>query len=234
MNDLPCMGAFIYRGKDMLRRIFYASFVMMLLFAVSIASAQRAEKLEISVFLGLKDGSENSDGVTVRFIVEEENEDPVQVFEEHWAEQQWSDEFLVPLNEWGGKTITLNLTTDPGEARNTGWDWILIGDAKIIADDDLVFDIGQAVAGGQAQLSMLLDGEDDETPGLLNGAGCSPDSGAVGGEVKPKSFMQHPPWDGKVGNTISRYQIELPAAVGSQAVEASGKLTTTWGQLKVY
>jgi len=234
MNDLPLQGAFIHRGRDMKRRVFYASFVMMLLFAVSIASAQRVEKLEISFFLGLKDGSENSEGVTVKFIVEEEDKDPAQVFEEHWAEQQWSDEFLVLVNEWGGKTITLNLTTDPGQARNTGWDWILIGDAKVIADGDLVFDIGQAVASGQAQTSVIFDGEDDETAGLLNGASCSPDGGSVGGETKPKAFMQHPPWDGRVGNTISRYQIELPLATGAQAVKASGKLTTTWGQLKVY
>ena len=215
----------------MTKRFLLTSFLVISVFATSIASAQRVDKLELTFFLGLKDGSESSEGAVVRFIVEEDDESTV-IFEEHWAEQEWSDQFAVDLSKWGGKVITLNLTTDPGPARNTGWDWILIGDAKIVADDDdIIFDIGQAVVSGQAELSMLLDGEEEETKGLGNGANCTADAGPCGGEAKPKSFMQHPAWDGRVGNTISRYQIELPRAI-TQAVEASGKLSTTWGQLK--
>lgn len=198
-------------------------FLVILLF---IASINSAKALELSFFLGLKDGSESSDGVVVRFFVDEDDE-ATNVFEQLWEQQQWSDEFVVDLTEWGTRNITLNLTTDPGPARNTGWDWILIGDAKITDNGGVVYDIGQVVADGEAKLSMLLDGEKKETEGLDFGANCSPDTGPCGGETKSKSFMQHPPWDGRVGNTISRYEMQLPAAV-----KADGKLTLTWGELK--
>ena len=216
-----------------MRRLIFLVFAMiMLVFAISIASAQRAENLDLSFFLGMKDGSEPSEGVIVSFIIEESDGKTTTIFEEHWAIEEWSDEFIVPLNEWGGETITLNLTTDPGITRNTGWDWILIGDARITADDDLVFDIGQAVSSGMQEVSILVDGQDEEEKGLGFGANCQLDGGTVGGETKPKSFMQHPPWDGAVGNTISRYIIELPPAVGAQAVDATGKLATTWASIR--
>lgn len=208
--------------------------LLIMLFAISNTPA-RVDELVLSLFLGMKDGSANSDGVTLIVKVEEgEDEDEfTEIFNEHWADQQWSDEFIVPLNAWGGKVITLNLTTSPGPDRNTGWDWILIGDAKIMGDDDLVFDIGQAVASGLQVTSVLIDGQDDEIKGLPNGANCVPEPNSpVGGETKPKSFMQHPPWDGAKGNTISRYEVELPPAAGMFAVEASGKLATTWGKLR--
>jgi len=207
--------------------------LLIMLLAVSTATA-RVDELVLSFFLGMKDGSESSDGVTVIVKVEEgDDEDEfTEIFNEHWADQQWSEEFTVALNGWGGKIITLNLTTSPGPARNTGWDWIIIGDAKIMGDDDLVFDIGQTVVSGLAETSVLLDGQDDEQGGLLNGANCAADAGPVGGENKPKSFMQHPPWDGGVGNTIARYEVDLPPAAGMYAVEPTGKLATTWGQLR--
>lgn len=212
----------------MTKRLLSVALTLGLFFATSISWAG----VDLSFFLGMKDGSENSDGVTVTFIVEE-GANATEVFNEHWADQQWSDQFVVDLTRWGGKTIELKLTTDPGEARNTGWDWILIGDTKVTADGSLVYDIGQAVADGQASLSMVFDGEDNETDGLSNGANCSPDVGPSGGQEKPKSFMQHVPWDGKVGNTISRYEMTLPA-VDTTAVKSFGKLTTTWGHLRTH
>jgi hypothetical protein len=45
--------------------------------------------------------------------------------------------------------------------------------------------------------------------------------------------MQHPAWNGKVGNTISRYEIDLPSGFGGMAIDANGKLATAWGHLKV-
>ncbi len=204
-------------------RAFCAFLAMTFLLAASVASA----KPQLSFFLGKKDGSENSDGVTVRIIVEEDKNKETEIFNEHWKEVAWSDEFVVDLSKWAGKTITLNITTDPGEARNTGWDWILIGDAKVTDNGQVIYDIGQAVASGKVKLSMLLDGDKNETEGLGFGANCSPDAGPCGGEQKPKSFMQHPPWNGRIGNTIARYEITLAAAV-----KADGKLAITWGCLK--
>lgn len=208
----------------MTRQVFCIFLIAMLLFAASVASA----KPELSFFLGKKDGSDNSDGVTVKVIVEEGKKE-TEVFNEHWKELAWSDEFVVDLSKWSGKEIVLNITTDPGEVRNTGWDWILIGDAKVTDGGQMIYDIGQAVAGGKAELSMLLDGDKDETDGLGFGANCAIDGGTCGGETKPRAFMQHPAWDGRVGNTIARHAMQLGAAV-----EADGKLATTWGQLKTY
>ena len=208
----------------MARRLSCSLLIVMLLSITSVALARP----QLSFFLGKKDGSDNSDGVTVRIIVEEEKKE-TEVFNEHWSELAWSDKFTVDLSKWAGKTITLNITTDPGEARNTGWDWILIGDAKITDGVQVIYDIGQAVAAGKMELSMLLDGDKGEVDGLANGANCTLDAGTCGGETKPKSFMQHPAWDGRIGNTIARHTITLAAAV-----EASGKLSTTWGHLKTY
>lgn len=208
----------------MLNRSFFFVTIALLLFAASVALA----KPELSFYLAKKDGSESSDGITVIVLVEEEKDKVTEVFNEHWTELMWSDEFVVDLREWAGEAVTINMTTSPGPARNTGWDWILIGDAKIADGGNVILDIGQAVASGQVKLSMLLDGDNEETDGLGFGANCSPDVGPAAGETKPKSFMQHPPWDGRVGNTIARYEIELAA------VEAGGKLTTTWGQLRKF
>ena len=190
------------------------------------------EDLYLSFFLGMEDGSEASDGVDVIISIEEEGKE-TEVFHKHWEDQKWSDEFIVDLREWGGKTITLKIITDPGEARNTGWDWILIGDAKVIFDGEVIYDIGQAVAENKQENSMLIDGEKKERPGLGFGACCQIVDFMAGGEKKPKTIYQHPAWDGAVGNTIARFKIELPFA-GFEAVEADGKLATVWGQLKAY
>jgi len=212
----------------MARKIFSAVLIAMLSFGASVAMGAG---LELSLVLGMKDGSEGSDGVTIVATVEEAGGQSTDVLDEHWAEQNWSDPFIADLNPWGGQTITLKLTADPGPDRNTGWDWILIADAKVTADGDLIYDIGQAVVDGIQVTSVLFDGDDAESEGLLNGANCAPDVGTVGEAAGSKSFMQHVPWDGKVGNTISRYEIALPA-VDTAPVEANGKLTTTWGHLR--
>jgi len=203
--------------------IYLGIIITVLLFLASIALA----KPEISFYLAKKDGSANSDGVTVKVIIEEDKNKATEVFNQHWKDLFWSDKFVVDLSKWGSKAVTINMTTDPGPARNTGWDWILIGDAKVTDGNNIILDIGQAVASGQAKLSVLLDGEKNEQAGLAFGANCAPDAGPSNGQTKPKSFMQHPPWDGRVGNTIARYEVQLTAAV-----EAGGKLPITWGNMK--
>jgi len=212
-----------------MKRLIFLSFMLMIL--LSFSSFASAKGLELSFFLGMKDGSESSDGVIVSFTVEEQGK-ATNVFEQLWSKQKWSDQFIVDLNKWAGKTITLMLITDPGKARNTGWDWILIGDAKITSDGKLVSDIGQVVADVKAKLSILADGDKNETAGLKFDANCTPDAGPSGKAEKPKTFMQHPPWNGKVGNTISRFDINLPTVAGTTAVHVVGKSVTTWGQLK--
>jgi len=202
------------------------SFIIILFFALFFIVSNAMAKPELSFYLGKKDGSANSDGVTVIVIIEEGKGKATEVFNQHWKDLFWSDKFVVDLSNWSSKAITLNMTTDPGPARNTGWDWIIIGDAKITDGNQMILDIGQAVASGQAKLSLLIDGEKAEMEGLAFGANCTPDPGPCGGETKPKSFMQHPAWDGKVGNTIARYEVQITA------VDSVGKLATSWGKIK--
>ena len=79
----------------MLNRLFFFVTIALLLFAASVALARP----ELSFYLAKKDGSENSDGVTVIVLVEEENDKVTEVFNEHWAELMWSDEFVVDLRD---------------------------------------------------------------------------------------------------------------------------------------
>jgi hypothetical protein len=198
--------------------------IMLIIIASSIASAG----LELSFYLGMRDGSNQSDGVIVRWYVEK-NKKSDMIFEQLWKEQKWSDLFVVDLNSWGNETVTLNMTTDPGQARNTGWDWILIAEPKVTSNGNMVYDFAQAVSEGKVKLSMMLDGDKVETEGLGFGANCTQaEAGAVGGVTKPKAYMQHPPWNGRTGNTIARFELQLPASV-----KRIGNVSATWGQIKI-
>lgn len=206
----------------MSKAVYFGIIVLLLM----IASHTDAKSLDLTFYLGLRDGSQASDGVTVRWFVE--GKKPELIFEQHWREQKWSDEFRVSLLRWAGELTVLNMTTDPGPARNIGWDWILIAEPKIVSDGKIVYDFFQAVVEGRVKLSVLLDGDKAETPGLHFGANCSPaEAGPVGGVTKSKVYMQHPPWNGRVGNTIARFEVQLPASC-----ELLGKKTTLWGDLK--
>lgn len=136
-----------------------AFLIATLLFTASSAWA----KPELSFFLGMADGFDQGnpgyppDGVTVKVIVEE-GESETEVFNKHWNQSLWSAKFVVDLSRWAGKAIALNITTDPGAARNTNYDWIIIGDAKVSDEGQVIYDIGEALATGKAKMSMLLDG----------------------------------------------------------------------------
>lgn len=207
-----------------MKRIFVIATLISLLMTISYA---HSAKLELSFYLGMRDGSNQSDGVIVRWFVEK-NRKSEMIFEQLWKEQKWSDEFKVSLLPWANEAILLNMTTDPGKARNTGWDWILVAEPKVTSDGKVIYDLFQMVSEGKVKLSMLLDGEKAETEGLNFGANCNPaEAGPVGGVSKQKVYMQHPPWNGRVGNTIARFELQLPASV-----DLIGKKTTIWGHLK--
>lgn len=192
------------------------AFPLILIITLFFLTSKAWAKPELSFFLGKKDGSENSDGVTVRMSIEEDSGFATEVFNVHWAKLAWSHKFVVDLSQWAGKSVSLNITTDPGPKRNINYDWILIGDAKITDNGKLIYDIGQAVITGSVKLSMLLDGETSETVGLGFGANCTSHAGTSGGLLKPKSFMQHPPWDKRVGNAIARHTVVLPELVSTE------------------
>ena len=85
-------------------------------------------RINLEFNIGLRDGSENSDGVT--FIVSVQGEE---IFRQHHDEQRW-EHIILNLTSYSGENIVLRFTTNPGPAENTGWDWAVWGEPKIVAD----------------------------------------------------------------------------------------------------
>lgn len=65
-----------------------------------------------------------TDGVTFQMYLDVEGKGNTLAFSEHLGpnEQQWHP-FTVPLTEYAGKTITIRLTSSPGQ--NVSWDWAM-------------------------------------------------------------------------------------------------------------
>ena len=85
-------------------------------------------RINLEFNIGLRDGSENSDGVT--FIVSVQGEE---IFRQHHDEQRW-EHIILNLTSYSGENVVLRYTTNPGPAGNTGWDWAVWGKPKIVAD----------------------------------------------------------------------------------------------------
>ena len=83
--------------------------------------------------IGLKDGAENSDGVT--FIVSVQND---VIFREHYTEQQWK-RVDIDLTPYSGRHITLRFTATPGPKGDTGQDWAHWGEPKIVSEPSGIF-----------------------------------------------------------------------------------------------
>jgi hypothetical protein len=204
-------------------KMFFGLMVVAICAFVLILTQKTDAKTEITFLLALGDGSANSDGVTVTWEVEEgKNVD--KVYELHWKIQKWSDPQKADITKFGGKSVTLKLMTSPGPARNTGWDWIHIGEPKLVSNGVTVFDFRDKMK--ESKISMLIDGKKDEQDGIAFGATFDPSVGVAAGVSKPSIFM-HPPWNGAVGNQIARWKIDV-----STSVDAKSKLATTWGSLK--
>ena len=78
--------------------------------------------------IGLRDGSEGSDGVT--FIVSVEGDE---IFHEHYDAQRWQH-FSLDLTRYQKQRITLRFTTTPGPVGNGAWDWAVWGEPKIVSE----------------------------------------------------------------------------------------------------
>ena len=84
--------------------------------------------IRLAFDIGLRDGSEGSDGVT--FIITVQDED---IFHQHYNEQQWKH-FSLDLTPYRNQQIRLRLTTTPGPNGNGAWDWAVWGNPKIVAE----------------------------------------------------------------------------------------------------
>lgn len=200
-----------------------------LLWAVAIAliAASTVEAAEYRFVVGMRDGSEPSPDGAEYVVAVEAGGTSTEVFREMWTQQAWSDEQVVDLSAWGGQDIVLVTVGSPGPARDTGWDWLAIGDPRITMDGATVIDL--VAIAGEARLSMLLDGDADETDGLDFGATFNVEESTIAGVVLP-GFFQHPAWNGRTGDTIARFDISVPGNV--TAVDARQKAATTWADIK--
>ena len=87
--------------------------------------------------IGLQDGSENSDGVT--FVVSVQDDE---IFRQHHNAQRWKH-ISLDMTSYRGQRVKLRFTTTPGSKGNTGWDWAVWGEPKIVsAPSDMPVKVG--------------------------------------------------------------------------------------------
>ena len=91
-------------------------------------SLPESPNIHLKFDIGLRDGSEGSDGVT--FIVSVQDDE---IFREHYNVQRWQH-FSLDLTPYRKQRITLRLTTTPGPVGNGAWDWAVWGEPKIASE----------------------------------------------------------------------------------------------------
>ena len=99
--------------------------------------------IRLEFYIGLLDGSENSDGVT--FIVSVQGEE---LFRQHHAEQRW-EPIGLDLTSYRGTEVTLRFTTTPGPDGKAGADWGYWGEPKIVAVPLVTTDVDTVIAPSQ-------------------------------------------------------------------------------------
>ena len=80
--------------------------------------------------IGLWEGSERSDGVT--FVVSVQGDE---IFRRHYNQQKWQP-VTLDLSPYQGRIVKLRFTTTPGPNGDTGWDWAVWGEPKIVSAPD--------------------------------------------------------------------------------------------------
>ena len=83
-------------------------------------------KIHLDFYIGLKEGSEKSDGV--EFIVAVQDN---QIFSELYNRQEWYH-ISLDLSPYSGQNITLRFTTTPGPNGNAIYDWAVWGEPKLV------------------------------------------------------------------------------------------------------
>ena len=86
--------------------------------------------IRLEFYIGLREGSEKSDGVT--FIVSVQGDE---IFRQHYNQQRW-EPVTLNLSPYRDQIVKLRFTTTPGPNGDTGWDWAVWGEPKIISAPD--------------------------------------------------------------------------------------------------
>ena len=84
--------------------------------------------IHLEFYMGLWEGSQNSDGVT--FIVSVQGDE---IFHQHYNQQKWQP-VTLDLSPYRGEFVKLRFTTTPGPNGNASWDWAVWGEPKIISE----------------------------------------------------------------------------------------------------
>ena len=87
----------------------------------------KSHRVHLEFHIGLKEGSERSDGV--EFIVSVQNN---LIFRKHYNQQEW-EHVTLDLSPYSGQNIRLRFTTTPGPNGNASHDWAVWGEPKIIS-----------------------------------------------------------------------------------------------------
>ena len=86
--------------------------------------------IRLQFYIGLWEGSQNSDGVT--FIVSVQGDE---IFHQHYNQQKWQP-VTLNLSPYRGELVKLRFTTTPGPNGNASWDWAVWGEPEIISKPD--------------------------------------------------------------------------------------------------
>ena len=86
--------------------------------------------IHLEFYMGLWEGSQNSDGVT--FIVSVQGDE---IFHQHYNQQKWQP-VTLDLSPYRGELVKLRFTTTPGPNGNASWDWAVWGEPKVISKPD--------------------------------------------------------------------------------------------------
>ena len=86
--------------------------------------------IHLEFYMGLWEGSQNSDGVT--FIVSVQGDE---ILHQHYNRQKWQP-VTLDLSPYRGELVKLRFTTTPGPNGNASWDWAVWGEPKVISKPD--------------------------------------------------------------------------------------------------
>ena len=87
-------------------------------------------RIRLDFYMGMWEGSENSDGVTFVVAIQDD-----EIFRQHYNQQKWQP-ITLDLSSYRGKLIQLRFTTSPGPDGNASWDWAVWGEPKIFSEPD--------------------------------------------------------------------------------------------------
>jgi len=199
-------------------------------------SAEQKDQLWLIYYVGISDGTQETDGVTFKVEIGEPGKKGSSVAEDEWAESSWKF-CKVEISKFRDKKIAIKFITDPGATTNC--DWASWGEIRIIKGELPKNYNGEALPAG---VSVLVDfmkikpartgyikEDEDITPIDTKNTGSTFEATkrACGGVEKPVYFA-HPGWQGDAAGcpTFGEFVIDLAnLAIATSPPEEKSKKT---------